>query len=372
MSGGRLYAVVWRESVQVLRDPFLLTAAFLTPCLLMVVLGYGLSIDIEGLPFGVLDRDQSAASRRYVEAFDQSRYFGRAQRLVTPRDLEDQLEAGSLAFAIEIGEGFQRRLARGETPPVSVWIDGAMPFKAETAKGYVEGMHRAFLVEQRAFAGGLSPPPRTVRTRYWYNQALRSRLAFVPSLIAALLAMIPPLLTAVAVVREKELGSIANLYATPLRRSEFLLGKQLPYVVVSLLAFGLLFLLAVGLFQVPFRGSLGALLVGTVLYVGATTAFGLVISSFTRTQIAALMVALILTLLPAFLYSGFFTPVASLSGAARAVAVSFPAGYFVDIAVGTFTKGLTIAELWPSFAVLGGFAIALDGVALALLREQER
>lgn len=372
MSGGRLYAVVWRESVQIARDPFLLTAAFLTPCLLMVVLGYGLSIDIEGLPFGVLDRDQSAASRRYVEAFDQSRYFGRAQRLASPRQLEDQLEAGSLAFAIEIGEGFERRLARGEAPPLSIWIDGAMPFKAETAKGYVEGMHGAFLLEERAVSVGSTPPQRTVSPRYWYNQALRSRLAFVPSLIAALLAMIPPLLTAVAVVREKELGSIANLYATPLRGWEFLLGKQIPYVVVSLLAFALLLVLAIGLFEVPFRGSLGALLVGAVLYVSATTAFGLVISSFTRTQIAALMVTLILTLLPAFLYSGFFTPVASLSGAARAVALSFPAGYFVEVAVGTFTKGLTVAELWPSFAALGGFAIGLDAVALSLLGEQER
>ena len=371
MSGRRLVAVVWRESVQIARDPFLLTTAFLTPCLLMVVLGYGLSIDIEGLPFGVLDRDGSAASRRYVEAFRQSRYFSRGERLLTPRELEDELEAGTLAFAIEIAEGFQRRLERGEKPAVSIWIDGAMPFKAETARAYVEGMHNAFLLE-RKLPEAAGVPQRPVRTRYWYNQALRSRLAFVPSLIATLLAMIPPLLTAMAVVREKEFGSIVNLYATPLRRSEFLLGKQIPYLIVSLLVLGLLFLLAVWLFDVPFRGSAGALLVGAVLYTSATTAFGLVISSFTRTQIAALMVTLILTLLPAFLYSGFFTPIASLSGAAKAVAVSFPAGYFVNIAVGTFTKGLTIAELWPSFVALAGFAVALDGAALALLREQER
>jgi ribosome-dependent ATPase len=184
--------------------------------------------------------------------------------------------------------------------------------------------------------------------------------------------MIPPLLTAVAVVREKELGSIANLYATPLRPLEFLLGKQLPYVLVSLVAFGLLFLLAVLLFRVPFHGSGTALVAGALLYTIATTAIGLVISSFTRTQISALLVAVILTLLPAFLYSGFFTPISSLSGVAKAVALSFPAGAFLGISVGTFTKGLGMADLWSGLLVLAGFAVVLDGAALALLRDQER
>lgn len=371
MSWARLRAVAWRESVQIARDPFLMTAAFLTPCLLMVVLGYGLSIDVEGLPFGTLDRDGSAASRRYAQAFRHSRYFGAGERLAGPEALEEGLATGRLAFAIEIGEGFQRRLERGEAPPLVVWIDGAMPFKAETAKGYIEGMHRAFLAEYGS-PGATRASERPLRTRYWYNPALRSRPAFVPSLIAALLAMIPPLLTAVAVVREKELGSIANLYATPLRPLEFLLGKQIPYVLVSLLAFGLLFLLATLLFGVSFRGSAVTLLAGALLYTSATTAVGLVISCFTRTQISALLVAVILTLLPAFLYSGFFTPISSLSGAARAVAVSFPAGDFLSIAVGTFTKGLGLAQLWPDLVSLAGFAVVLDVAALVLLRDQER
>lgn len=372
MSGRRLLAVIWRESLQVARDPFLLTAAFATPCLLMLVLGYGLTIDIEGLAFGYLDRDASPSSRRYIETFRHSPYFDSGTRLLAPDAIDRALEAGDLAFVIEIAEDFGRLLERRERLPVSFWIDGTLPFKAEIARGYIEGMHRAFLLEAGSAGVPARAPLRTVRTRYWYNEALRSRLAFVPGLIAALLAMIPPVLTAVAVTREKELGSIANLYSTPLRSSEFLLGKRIPYVAVSLLAFGLLFLLATLLFRVPFRGSLGALLAGALLYTSATTGFGLVISSFTRTQIASLMVVMILTLLPAFLYSGFFTPVSSLSGAAKAIAVSFPAAYFVKIAVGTFTKGLALADLWPDFMALAGFTVLLDAIAFVLTRDQER
>lgn len=372
MSLRRLRALVWRELLELARDPFRLSIAFATPLVLMVVLGYGLSIDVESLPYSVLDRDRTPASRAYLEVFQRSRYFAFQGAARRPESLERALRAGEIAVAIEIPRGFQRDLVRGRPTTVSFAIDGTLPFEASTARGYVEGAHRAALARRVPSGRGAREPAVRLSTRFWFNPALDSALAFVPGLVAALLVIIPSALTAVAVVREKELGSIANLHVTPMGRTEFLLGKQLPYVALSLITFVLLVALALLLFRVPFRGSAVALVTGAALYVTGTTGIGLLVSCFTRTQIAALMVTLLLTLIPAFLYSGFFTPVTSLSGGAWILARAFPATYFLEIAVGTFTKGLGFASLWHDFLWLGGFAVLFDGLSLALLRDQAR
>ncbi len=194
----------------------------------------------------------------------------------------------------------------------------------------------------------------------------------VPGLIAVLLALAPAMLTAVAVVREKELGTITNFYATPVTRLEYLWGKQLPYAVISLGNFAVLFLLALVLFDVPLKGGFAALVVGAALYVLASTGIGLLVSAFTRTQIAGLLVTLIVTLVPAFLYSGLLTPVASLVGQAELVARGFPAMYFLNITVGTFTKGLGFAELWTNHVALAAFFAGFSLLSMLLLARQAR
>lgn len=373
MSPGRLRTLVWRESLELARDPFRLTIAFATPIVLMVVLGYGLSIDVESLPYAVLDRDRTPASRAYLETFRRSRYFAFRGDVSRPETLERRLRAGEITVAMEIPQGFQRDLVTGRPTAVDFAIDGTLPFEAAIARGYVEAAHRSALAADTARVPRPPPePPLRIATRFWFNPALESALAFVPGLVAVLLVIVPAALTAVAVVREKEQGSIANLYATPMRRLEFLLGKQIPYVALSLVTFGILVGLALLLFRVPFRGSAAALLAGTVLYVIATTGIGLLVSCFTRTQIAALMVTILLTLIPAFLYSGFFTPVASLSGGAAVLARAFPATCYLEIAVGTFTKGVGFGLLWDDILGLAGFALLFDGASLALLRDQVR
>lgn len=369
MRVARLLAVARRESLELLRDRFRLRTALVAPVLLMIVFGYGLSIDVERLPYGVLDHDHSAASRAYLEAFAHSRFFAPRGVLRSGAELERSLVEGRLAFAIEIPPAFERDLATGRGPRVAFWIDGTMPFRADVARGYVEAMHQAWWNAREEPGQTLRP---RVETRFWYNQGLRSALSFVPSLIAALLVILPSVLTAVAVVREKELGSIANLHASPLSRGEFLLGKQLPYVALALLYFGVLCALAVALFRVPLRGSGATLLLAALLYAFATTGIGLLVSCFTRTQIAAIMITILLTMLPAFLYSGFFNPVSSLTGGARAISVAFPTTYFLDVCVGTFTKGLGLSLLWPDVVMLAGFAVAFDLGAAALLPEQDR
>ncbi|MDR3531515.1 MAG: ABC transporter permease, partial [Rhodopila sp.] len=211
-----------------------------------------------------------------------------------------------------------------------------------------------------------------IEIRFKYNQDFDSIYAMVPSTISLLLALFPAILMALAVVREKELGSITNLYVTPVTRMEFLLGKQIPYVAVAMVNFALMFLMALFIFKVPLKGSFLALLLGVLIYVTTTTAYGMLISAFTRTQIAALFGTAILTVLPATQFSGMMTPVASLSGTAQIMGRAFPMSYFVPISVGTFTKGLDFSDLGPDLVALAVFVPVLLVLNRLLLRKQER
>jgi ribosome-dependent ATPase len=372
-SVGRLWAYARREATEVRREPVRLAFALLGPVLLMIVFGYGISFDVENLAYAALDYDNSPESRTYLEGFAGSRYFKARAPLKSEADLEAQLRAGKIRLAIEIPPGFGRDLRRGHAPEVALWLDGAMPFRAETSRGYVEGVHSAFLHDLAATSPRPPvPPPIDLELRFRYNQDFRSVFAIVPGVIMMLLVLIPAVMTALGVVREKELGSIVNLYVTPARGLEFLLGKQLPYVGVALLNFVTLLALAVLLFKVPVKGSVAALCVGALLYVVASTGFGLFISSFVRTQIAAFFATAILTTLPAIQFSGFLLPVSSMSADAQFIGRIFPSIYFQHISVGTFTKALNASSLTQDFLALALFGVAILALSRAVLRTQER
>jgi ribosome-dependent ATPase len=246
-----------------------------------------------------------------------------------------------------------------------------MPFRAETVRGYLQGLHRHYLADP-ARGADQAQPPATLEVRFRYNQDFRSVYAMVPGIMALLLAMIPAILMALAVVREKELGSIGNLHVTPVTRLEFVLGKQLPYVAVAMLSFLGLVGMALLVFGVPLEGSFWTLALATLLYVTATTGYGLAISAFCRTQIAALFGTAILTILPAIHFSGMLTPVSSLSGGAAVMGRLFPMTYYLRVSVGTFTKALGFAELGPSLLALAAFVPAFTALTLLLLKKQER
>jgi ribosome-dependent ATPase len=372
-SPGRLWAYVRRESMEILRDPIRLAFALLGPILLMIVFGYGISFDVENLSYAVLDRDRSPESRTYLENFSSSRYFQEQPALVDHEDVERGLRSGRLKFAIEIPPDFGKDLKRERHPEVEALLDGANPFRAETSRGYLEGVHQAYLA-RIARDDGQPPPalPVNLEIRFRYNQDFKSVFAMVPGVIMMVLILIPAMMTALGVVREKELGSITNLYVTPVTRLEFLLGKQMPYVVLSLVNFACLLLLTIFLFEVPVKGSLLALAAGATLYVIAATEFGLLISTFVKSQIAAIFASAILTTLPAIQFSGLLLPVSSLSRDARIMGAAFPSTYFHHISVGVITKGLRLHDLIPDYAalivVIGAFLL----LALALLRKQER
>ncbi len=369
----RLLGYAHREALELRRDPIRLTFALLGSVLLMFVLGYGISLDVEGLRFGVLDRDQSPESRAYIQNIAGSRYFIEQPPILDDAALDQRMQTGELSLAIDIPANFGRDLRRGHWPEIGVWVDGAMPYRGETVRGYVQGLHLEYVQQLiRENTGVTTSYPVNIVSRYRYNQDFKSIYAMVPAVIPILLIFIPAILMALGVVREKELGSITNLYVTPVSRLEFLLGKQLPYIAVALISFVLLLIQSQLVFQVPIKGSLAALCLGAFLYVIVTTGFGLLISTFTSTQIAALFGTAILTILPTVSFSGLTTPIAALSGASYWIGQFFPASYFLTISRGTFTKALGFADLIPQFIALAAFIPVLTLLSLALLRKQEK
>jgi ribosome-dependent ATPase len=370
---GRLWAYTRRESMELLRDPIRLSFALLGPLILMIAFGYGISLDVEHLRFGAFDQDRTPESRNLIEAFTSNpRYFDEKPPPVsTPAELDRRFRSGDLQVAIEIPPLFGQDLATGRTPEVGVWVDGSMPFRAETTRGYVTALAAQYIATQRDANSG-APNTFTFETRFRYNQAFKSIYAMVPGVIVLMLIMIPAILATIGVVREKETGSIANFYSTPISKFEFLFGKQLPYIVVAMISFLLLLLLAVLLFGVPVKGSLSTLVLGTLLYVSASTGFGQLVSTFTRTQVSAVFATIVISIIPAANFSGLLVPVSSLSGGGRLLGLSFPSAWYQPISVGTFTKALGFEDLWPNMLVLAGFFLVYLLAAKAILNKQER
>ncbi|HDU1602430.1 TPA: ribosome-associated ATPase/putative transporter RbbA, partial [Klebsiella pneumoniae] len=350
----RLFSYSRREALELRRDPVRSTLALLGTVILMFIMGYGISMDVEDLRFAVLDRDQTLSSQGWSQNLAGSRYFIEQAPLHSYDELDRRMRDGELAVAIEIPPNFGRDIARGTPVQIGVWVDGAMPNRAETVRGYVQAMHLAWLQEM---AGRQSSPRRdtsliSIETRYRYNPDVKSLPAIVPAVIPLLLMMIPAMLSALSVVREKELGSIINLYVTPTTRSEFLLGKQLPYIVLGMFNFFLLCALSVFVFGVAHKGSFLTLTLAALLYVTIATGLGLLISTFMKSQIAAIFGTAIITLIPATQFSGMIDPVASLEGPGRWIGQIYPTSHFLTIARGTFSKALNISDLWGSFIPL--------------------
>ncbi len=369
----RLFSYTRREGLELRRDPIRLAMAMLGSVILMLVMGYGITLDVEDLAFAVLDRDQTAISRDYAYNLAGSRYFSVRPPINDYAELDKRMRAGEISLAIEIPPGFARDMRRGTPVSVGAWIDGAMPTRAETIRGYAQGMHAQWLaaLARQTFGSAANTGAATIETRFRYNPDVKSLPAMVPAVIPLLLIMIPAMLSALSVVREKELGSIVNLYVTPVTRLEFLLGKQVPYVGLAMQNFLLLTALAIFVFGVPLKGSFFALATAALLYVICSTAIGLVISTFTRSQIAALFGTGILTLLPAVQFSGMVDPVSSLEGAGAYIGRYFPTTHFITIARGTFSKGLGFSDLQASFFPLLFVGPLLIGLGAVLLKKQE-
>jgi ribosome-dependent ATPase len=369
----KLWAFARRETLELVRDPIRIAFAIFGPLILATAMAFGISFDIENVTYAALDADQSLGSRTLLESFSSSRYFEQHAPLTSPDEIERRLKSGDIRIAIVVPPDFGRDLLRGRRPEVSFILDGSNTFRAETARGYVQGVVSTYVrdLARREGVDAASLAPMSIETRFRYNQAFLSRQAISPGVLMMQLMMFSTMLTALGIVREKELGSITNLYAAPVSKLAFLVGKQLPYIGIGILSFATLVLLISLGFDVPIRGSFATLALGAVVYCCAATAFGLVVSSFVRSQIAAIFGSAIIVSIPTVNFSGMMYPVSTLEGGARVIGKLFPALYFQRISTGVFNKAQDIVALYPNHLALVGFCLVYWMAAVLLLKRQE-
>ncbi|QEA40859.1 ribosome-associated ATPase/putative transporter RbbA [Pistricoccus aurantiacus] len=369
----RLYSYAHRESVELRRDPVRGILALLGSVILMFIMGYGISMDVEDLPYAVLDYDQTSTSQAYSLNLAGSRYFIEQPPLANINQLDERMRTGEISLGVIIPPGFGRDLKRGANPQIAYWVDGSMPTRADTVKGYVQGIHIDYLQNlARQAPVGASPVSAEVALRYRYNPDVQSLPAMVPAVIPILLMMIPAMLTALGVVREKEMGSIINFYVTPVTRTEFLLGKQLPYVALGMMNFLIMVALAIFVFDVPVKGSFLTLSLAGLLYIFCATGLGLLISSVLNSQIAAIFGTMIVTLIPAIQFSGMIHPVSAMEGFGAFVGQIYPTAHFLIISRGVFAKALGMADLYPYLIPLLLAIPILLVLSIAGLRQQEK
>jgi len=379
----RIRAIAYKEWREILRDRLFLSLAFIVPVSMMLVFGYGIKMDVENIPFAVLDQDRTAMSRDYLHLFMDSRYFDYKGHVHNERELERLLADSRIRFAIIVPPRFQKNLQAGKPMAVQSLIDGTFPFRTSTSKGYVIAINAAF--SGKLLAGFISqrmgiPPERaaalvqpvTAQLRYLYNQEIKSIWSIAPAMMMFILLMTPPFLTALGVVREKENGSIYNIYSSTVTRGEFLIGKLLPYAVISSINVIILWLMAVLVFGAPFKGDPLFFFGASLIYVTCTTGIGLLVSLFARTQVSAMMITVVVTIVPAVLYSGLLVPIASMDAASQFEAHLFPAMYYTDIALGSFLKGIGMGQLWGRVAALLLYTLVLWTASYLLFHKRVR
>ena len=370
----RVWAVAYKEWREILRDRLFFTMAFMLPVVLFLVLGFGVSFDVEKIPFAVLDQDSTAMSRDFLHRFIDSRYFDYKGNVRSDSDLDSLLAHSDIRFAIIIPPRFQERLLTGQTSSVQSLIDGVFPYRAEVAKGYISAIIGNFNAQSLAghLAGNLGisreqalsqVSPVRLESRYLYNQALRSQWSMSSGLLMLVLMVTPPFLTALGVVREKENGSIYNIYASTITRSEFILGKFLTYLLISCLNILILWWIVMNVFGTPFKGDPLFFYAASVIYVICTAGAGLLVSLIVRTQVGAVMLTLVISFVPAWLYSGLLVPIQLMSTSTKIESHLFPTLYYLRVTWGSFLKGLGWAELGFDVAALMLYATLLWVVA---------
>lgn len=372
----RIFAVTSKEVKEIVRVKLFLILAFVVPFIMFNVFAYGISLDIEHMPFSYIDYDRSQLSAQLVEKF-KGRYFEMKEQIFTPQQADRLLTSGSLRAVLVIPQDFSKQIYRGRTAEVQFLIDGGYPYRALTIKGYGQAIISSFnreLIEEKLQQAGyrtVRGQPIKTETRYLFNESLKSSNALVPSLIAIILLMNPAVLTALAISREKEFGTIYNIYSTPIRKWEFLIGKIIPYLIISAINFTVLVITVRLLFQITMKGHFIDLIPGAFVYVLINVSIGLLVSSVTRTMVAAQIVTIIVTVIPAFLYSGLLIPVSNLEGGARIMAYLYPTMHFMKMIHGVYLKNLNFYDLLPHLMLLILYFFILFSLGIMAFRKRE-
>ena len=372
----RVPAIAAKETRELLRDPIYLGLAFVIPMIMILLFGFGLILDVNHLPVVFVDHDASPWSRDYRDRFVHSEYFDLVGVLDRRNEADEWLRTGRARVIVDVPPDFGRDLARGRGTEVGVTVDGSFPNRAAVIVGYVSAINGLYnqqllvdLAERRGQAG-ISLLPVQVNTSVWYNPTLESKNAVVPGLLVLIMMLFPALLGALLIVREKESGTIFNLYASPTGRMEIILGKLLPYLGVAMIDYFLIFALSRWVFDVRFTGSFLVLTAGAMLYAVCTIGIGLLISILTRSQLAAMFTTFLVTLTTAFNYSGFVTPVASMDAVGQFIAQLIPATHFMTVVRGSYLKGFGFDYYWPQLGALALYTLVVYFLAWLFLKKR--
>jgi ABC-2 type transport system permease protein len=369
---GRLKQMLIKEFIQTLRDKRTRFILIGPPIIQMMVFGYAANYEIRHVPTVVLDLDHSQESRELISRFTSSPYFDVQRQLTDSRQLGDLIERGEATAGLEIDAGFAQQLRKGQTAPLQVIVDATNSNTALIASGYISQIARDFAQEyQKDRIYRIAPqlvevmPSVELAPRPWYNPDLSSRWFFVPGIIGSLMLVLVVTLTAFAVVREREIGTLEQIMVTPIRPAEFILGKTLPFFLIGL--FDVILIAVVGSlwFHVPFRGNIAVLATGAVLFLLCMLGVGLLISTVSATQQQA-MVTSFFFIMPAITFSGFGFPISTMPHWMQDFSYLIPLRYFLVVIRGTYLKGVGMDILWPQMAAMAGLGFAL--LTAAILR----
>ncbi len=372
----RIFAIVRKETRELLRDPIYLALAIAVPVIIMMLLGLGFVLDVKNLPVAFYDQDRTALSREYMYSFTNSEYFRLVAFATDDAQVEHMLKTGEVRAVVVIPPDFSRKLNGRKTATVQVLVDGSFASRALVVSGYVaaiDGQFNAQLLsdylEQQGLAGA-TVLPVSVEGRVWYNPSLDTKNSIVPGFLVINLMFYPGLLAAMVVVREKERGTIFNLYCSPVRRWEVIAGKAIPYIGLAMVDYVLLLLLSLYAFKVELQGSLVVLTAAALLYITCCIGLGMIISVSVRTQVAAMLLTFVSLMTPSMLFSGMLTPVASMDPSAQMISRLIPASYFMRMARGVFLKGLGFSFYFTDMITMALYATVVYAIAIARFRKR--
>jgi len=352
----RLWPIIRKEFLHLLRDPRSLLLMFLLPVFMLILFGYAVSFDVKNIPLAVYDQDNSTASRAFIERFTRNGYFNLVEKMRSDNDIPDRLDSGKARVILNIPDDFSKRLQAQETAKIQILVDGSDPNWASSALAYINSILQTYQQDRiRAVfikRGSLLTLPIDLITRIWYNETLRSLNFFIPGLICVILMQMSATLTSLTIVSEKEQGTMEALVVSPIRKNELMLGKVLPYVIIAFLDVILVTGIGVFWFGVPFKGSVVFLLFSSFVFLLGAMSIGVLVSTNARSSQEAIQVALLTTMLPAILLSGFVFPIENMPLILQAITYVLPARYFLTILRGIFLKGIGLAYLWPEFSAL--------------------
>ncbi len=373
----RMLAVLRKETREILRDPYTLGIALVLPVIMLFLFAHGVNTDVRNIKLVVLDFDRTAASRDYAQAFVSSGYFRATGAVENYDQIAAALGGNTADAALVIPPGFGKALSAGQAAEAQTLLDGSYPPFAQVAMSYVNAINAAYngrllssFIEARTGRPIDPSGELTVAVRVLYNPSLQSVKSIVTALFGVILMAFPPMLSALAIVREKERGSIQQVFVSPIRPLELVLGKLIPYGVIAFIEMLLVLAGGVFWFGVPFRGNLGLFLAAALLFVLTTVGIGLLVSTLARTQVAAMLLAIVLTIMPSMLFSGFLFPVHTMPSAMQAYASAFPARYFIDISRAILLKGQGLQTVGPAMLFLALYGAGL--VLIASLRFKKR